>query len=81
MPEIITLTVNGITMQVPAGVTVAVALTLHEQACGVSVSGQQRGPLCAMGVCYECRVSINGVPNRLACQTLCTAGMDVRTNA
>lgn len=81
MPETITLTVNEITMQVPAGVTVAVALTLHEQACRVSVSAQQRGPLCAMGVCYECRVSINGVPNRLACQTLCTAGMDVRTNA
>ena len=28
---------------------------------------ENRGPLCAMGVCYECQVSINGVPNQRAC--------------
>jgi len=28
---------------------------------------ENRGPLCAMGVCYECQVTIDGVPNQRAC--------------
>ena len=80
MPETITLTVNGAAVQVPSGVTVAVALTLLQEPCRVSVSGQPRGPFCAMGICYECRVTIDGIPSRLACQTLCAPGMEVRTH-
>ena len=80
MPETITLTVNGAAVQIPSGCTVAVALTLLQEPCRTSVSGQPRGPLCAMGVCYECRVTIDGIPNRLACQTLCAPGMEVRTH-
>jgi sarcosine oxidase subunit alpha len=30
---------------------------------------ENRGPLCAMGVCYECQVTINEVPNQRACMT------------
>ena len=30
---------------------------------------EARGPLCGMGVCYECQVSVNGVPNQRACMT------------
>lgn len=80
MPEIFNLTLNGAQVQVPAGVTVAVALALLQPACRTSVTGQPRGPLCAMGICYECRVTIDGIPNRLACQTLCTRGMEVKTD-
>lgn len=80
MPETITLSVNGQPVQVPAGTTVAVALTLLRQPCRTSISGQPRGPLCAMGICYECRVTINGNPHRLACQTLCAPGMDIKTH-
>jgi sarcosine oxidase subunit alpha len=29
--------------------------------------GERRGPLCGMGVCYECQVSVNGVSNQRAC--------------
>jgi predicted molibdopterin-dependent oxidoreductase YjgC len=32
-------------------------------------NGEGRGPFCGMGVCYECLVSINGLPNRRACMT------------
>lgn len=32
-------------------------------------SGEGRGPLCGMGVCYECLVSINSRANRRACMT------------
>jgi len=31
--------------------------------------GEGRGLLCGMGVCYECRVSINGQAGRRACMT------------
>ncbi len=79
MPETLTLTVNGQQLQVPSGATVAVALNILGQPCRTSVSGQPRGPLCAMGICYECRVTINGIANRLACQVLCTPGMEVQT--
>jgi succinate dehydrogenase/fumarate reductase-like Fe-S protein len=78
MPETIPLTVNGQQVQIPSGITVAVALTILNQPCRISTSGQPRGPLCAMGVCYECRVTINGIANRLACQTLCAPNMDIQ---
>jgi aerobic-type carbon monoxide dehydrogenase small subunit (CoxS/CutS family) len=81
MPDAITITVNGAPVQVPSGVTVAVALTLLNEPCRTSVTGQPRGPLCAMGICYECRVTIDRISNRLACQTLCVPGMEVSTHA
>ena len=81
MPDSIAITVNGAQLRVPSGTTVAVVLTQLNEPCRTSVQGQPRGPLCAMGICYECRVTINGTPNRLACQTLCAPGMDVRTHA
>jgi sarcosine oxidase subunit alpha len=45
-----------------------------------SVTGEARGPLCGMGICYECRVAVNGVAHVRSCQTLCEDGMDVRTD-
>lgn len=44
-----------------------------------SVTGMLRGPVCGMGVCQECRVTIDGRPHQLACQTLCASGMRVLT--
>jgi predicted molibdopterin-dependent oxidoreductase YjgC len=32
-----------------------------------------------MGICMECRVTINGETHCRSCQTLCEAGMEVRT--
>ena len=45
-----------------------------------SATGEARGPLCGMGICFECRVSVNGVAHVRSCQTLCEDGMDVRTD-
>lgn len=42
-----------------------------------SVTGQPRAPLCGMGICYECRVTIDDVPHQLACQTLVRTGMRI----
>jgi sarcosine oxidase subunit alpha len=33
-----------------------------------------------MGICLECRVTINGQPHRRSCQTLCEPGMEVQTD-
>jgi len=76
----VTLSVNGSPVIVVAGATVAVAVAIAGQACRTSVSGEPRGPLCGMGICYECRVSINGMPHCRSCQILCQSGMDVRTD-
>ena len=80
MPEKVTLTVNGAAVSVQLGSAVAVAMAIAGQACRTSVAGEARGPLCGMGICYECRVVIDGVPHCRSCQTLCKAGMDVRTD-
>ena len=29
--------------------------------------GEGRGAFCGMGICYECLVTVNGVPNQRAC--------------
>jgi predicted molibdopterin-dependent oxidoreductase YjgC len=44
-----------------------------------TVSGQPRGIFCGMGVCFDCLVVVDGVPNTRACMTWVRDGMDVRT--
>lgn len=76
MPDLV---LDGATLRVAEGTTVAAALALADDGCTrTSVSGQRRAPLCGMGICQECRVTIDG-RRRLACQTLCHEGMQVRT--
>jgi D-hydroxyproline dehydrogenase subunit gamma len=76
----VTLSVNGSPVTVIAGATVAVAVAIAGQACRTSVSGEPRGPLCGMGICFECRVSINGTAHCRSCQIVCEPGMEVKTN-
>ncbi|CAM2195379.1 (2Fe-2S)-binding protein [Paraburkholderia kururiensis] len=45
----------------------------------VSVRGEPRTMFCGMGVCQECRVTIDGRAHRLACQTLCREGQRIET--
>jgi D-hydroxyproline dehydrogenase subunit gamma len=39
--------------------------------------GQPRGFFCGMGICYECLVTINGIPNKRACMTLVADQMEI----
>ena len=81
MPELITLKVNEVAVSVPTGSMVAAAvLEAGVSAFRRSVTGEARGPLCGMGICFECRVTVNGVAHVRSCQTLCENGMDVRTD-
>jgi D-hydroxyproline dehydrogenase subunit gamma len=79
MPDQITVTVNGAPVAVSSGATVAVAMVLAGLACRTSVSGEPRGPLCGMGICFECRVAIGGIRHCRSCQVLCEQGMQVTT--
>jgi len=80
MPDQVVLTVNGAKLSVPAGSTVAVALAIAGCNCRSSVTGQPRGPLCGMGICFECRATINGKTHCRTCQIICKNGMDVRSD-
>lgn len=80
MPEGVALTVNGKPVVVPAGVTVAVAIALAGVACRKSVSGEPRGPLCGMGICFECRATVDGSSYCRTCQKLCRPGMKINTD-
>ena len=80
MRETFPVTINGVSRQVARGTTVAVAILLAEQPCRLSVSGEPRGPLCGMGICFECRAVVNGIPHRRTCQILCEQDMTVETN-
>jgi len=79
--ELVTLHVNGVSVSIPAGSMVAAAvLESGITSFRRSVAGEVRGPLCGMGICFECRVTINGVAHVRSCQTICENGMDVRTD-
>tara|TARA_B100000123_G_scaffold46510_2_gene30935 strand:- start:20 stop:319 length:300 start_codon:yes stop_codon:yes gene_type:complete len=71
---------EGQTITVEKGETVAAALMLagHGKFRESSVTREDRGPFCLMGVCFECLVEIDGAPNRQACMTLAEDGMKIR---
>lgn len=75
----VSLTINRAPLRVPAGTTVAAAVLMAANQTRISVTGEPRAPLCGMGICFECRVSINGNPHQKSCQILCESGMDVQT--
>lgn len=74
--------VDGRALDVPAGTLAAAAVEIAAPGRGARVSpgGLRRQPLCGMGVCGECRVTIDGLAHRLGCQSLCTPGMEIRTD-
>jgi len=81
MAETRQLSINGRLVCVPEGTTVAVAIMVAAtDAFRRSVTGQPRGPLCGMGICFECRATIDGHPQRRTCQTLCRDAMEVMTD-
>jgi sarcosine oxidase subunit alpha len=78
---LIKFTVNNHPVEVKDGTTVAVAILN----CGVvgfrgSVNGELRGPLCGMGICFECRVTIDGVEHQRSCNISAVEGMNVVTD-
>jgi predicted molibdopterin-dependent oxidoreductase YjgC len=73
-------TIDGVAVDVPAGASVAAALLLADAIPSrtSAVSARPRAPYCMMGVCFECLVEIDGVPDRQACMVLAAEGMAIR---
>ena len=76
-----TVTVNGRPVEVADGAMVSAAVAI----AGApffrrSVTGEPRAPLCGMGICFECRVMVNGRLHVRGCQTPCEPGMEIRTD-
>ena len=60
--------------------TIAAALAAAgKMYTGRAVNGAPRFALCGMGVCQECRITLNGRQHRLACQVFCQPGMKIST--
>ena len=80
--QLLTLTVDGKSIEAYEGETVASALL----AAGITtfnLSHNQKKPrslYCGMGVCYECLVTINGVHGQRACVTPVEPGMIIETS-
>lgn len=61
------------------GQSVAAALLAAGERClRIDETGNPKGAVCGIGVCWECRCSIDGVPDIRACMTPAKAGMIVR---
>ena len=78
-PATLDIAINGKAISVAPGTTVWAAMALAgETATRVSPVNQQvRSAYCAMGVCFECMVEIDGMPNQQACLTEVTQGMQI----
>lgn len=80
MPDTVEIVVDGRPVRVAVGTTLAAALL----DAGVwrfrsSVRGEPRAPICGMGICFECRVTVNGEAHQRACLLACVDGMVVTT--
>jgi sarcosine oxidase subunit alpha len=82
MSDSVRVFVNGMPVSVPAG-TVAAAAIARAGIAGFHRSplGYPRGPLCGMGVCMECRVTINGRAHCRSCEIICRDEMEIETAA
>jgi D-hydroxyproline dehydrogenase subunit gamma len=79
-PAPVAIDVDGARVDAYPGESLATALL----AAGVRVfrrtpSGAPRGPVCNMGVCFECVVAVDGEPGVRACATPVREGMRVET--
>jgi hypothetical protein len=78
---LITLVINNEPIAVEEGTAVAAAvLNATADHFRRSVTGEPRGPLCGMGICFECRVTIDGIPHQRSCNILVREGIVVATD-
>lgn len=79
----ITILVNGQPVKAYAGESIAAAL----MAAGIrafrctEASGSPRGFFCGMGMCFDCLVTVDGVPNKRGCMTEVYEGCAVEVTA
>lgn len=80
MTDAIEILVDGDRIRVAPDVSLAAALfNAGVRSTRRSAGGEARGPLCGMGTCFECRVTVDGVAQRRACLEPVRSGMTVDT--
>lgn len=79
--EKLTIEVDGQPVEVFDGETVATALLAsgHRTFRHTDRAQVPRGLFCGMGVCFDCLVTVDGVPYMRACMTPVRSGMVVET--
>ncbi len=77
----VTVTVNNQTVTAPDGQSVWATMALAGQVTTrkAALSGEDRSAFCAMGVCFECLVQIDGTPNQQACLRRVSEGMNIQS--
>lgn len=74
----VSLTLDGRPVRGYLGESVATVLLAEGHvATRTTVGGEPRGVFCGMGVCFDCLVVVDGVPNTRACVTWVREGMQV----
>jgi D-hydroxyproline dehydrogenase subunit gamma len=79
-PTLLTVRVDDVDVQVQPGESAAsAALAVGAVPTRRSaISGEGRAPYCMMGVCFECLLDIDGVPDQRGCMVEASAGMVIR---
>jgi len=74
------ITLDGAVVEVPDGISLAAAIAHAGQTFRRSIGGDRRAPFCGMGVCFECRVCIDGKAHQRSCMVMVRGGMQVCTD-
>jgi predicted molibdopterin-dependent oxidoreductase YjgC len=76
----ITITVDGMPLQTFLGETIAGALLAGgRRVWRRTPQGEPRGFFCGIGICFDCTVTVDGIPYVRACLTPVSDGMVVKT--
>jgi len=79
MPAEFQFSFDGKSIAAREGQSVAAALMAAGERClRIDEAGNPKGVVCGIGFCWECRCSIDGVPDIRACMTPAKPGMEVR---
>ncbi len=77
--QTVTVIINGRSVAVPQGESVAAAVLAENIGYSRTTPVKQlpRAPFCMMGVCFDCLMVIDGVPNQQACMVQVRDGMHI----
>jgi D-hydroxyproline dehydrogenase subunit gamma len=82
MSDTVPIFINGERHDVPAAISVAAALlavTANPRFRHTRRGQEPRGMFCGMGVCFDCLVTIDDLPDQRACMIPVAEGMRIQT--
>ncbi|MCP4022051.1 MAG: (2Fe-2S)-binding protein [Desulfobacteraceae bacterium] len=77
----VTIDFEGTLLEVSQNITVAAAVLGHAKKNFTrlsNVNSEKRAPCCFMGICHECLMEIDGIPNQQACLIEVREGMKIK---